>query len=372
MGKRALITGVTGQDGAYLSELLLKKGYEVHGIKRRSSLINTARIDHLYQDPHVISSQFHLHYGDLTDAMNITKIIQEVQPDEIYNLGAMSHVKVSFEEPEYTANADGIGTLRILEAIRLLGMAEKVKFYQASSSELYGLVQQVPQNEKTPFYPRSPYGIAKLYAYWITVNYREAYNLFAVNGILFNHESPLRGETFVTRKITRGVAQIVLGLEEKLFVGNLNAQRDWGHAKDYVEAMWKMLQQNEPEDFVIATGKTTSVRDFCKMAFEAAGVILSFRGEGEIEEGIVEKVLIAGNKVSPGQVVVAVDPRYFRPTEVDLLIGDATKAKEKLHWQPQYSLSQLIHEMVLSDMEIAKKEILLKAGGYSILRNNES
>ncbi len=371
MGKRALITGVTGQDGAYLSELLLKKGYEVHGIKRRSSMINTARIDHLYQDPHETNYKFHLHYGDLTDAMNITRIIQEVKPDEIYNLGAMSHVKVSFEEPEYTANADGIGTLRILEAIRLLGMAEKVKFYQASSSELYGLVQEVPQNEKTPFYPRSPYGIAKLYAYWITVNYREAYNMFAVNGILFNHESPLRGETFVTRKITRGVARIVLGLEEKLFIGNLNAQRDWGHAKDYVEAMWKMLQQAEPEDFVIATGKTTSVRDFCKMAFEAAGVIISFRGEGEEEVGIVESTQ-AGTKVEQGQVVVSVDTRYFRPTEVDLLIGDATKAKEKLDWQPEYTLSQLIQEMVFADLETTKKEILLRAGGYSILRNNES
>lgn len=371
MAKKALITGVTGQDGAYLSELLLKKGYEVHGIKRRSSLINTARIDNLYQDPHVTNYKFKLHYGDLTDALNVTRIIQDVQPDEIYNLGAMSHVKVSFEEPEYTANADGVGTLRVLEAIRLLGLTEKVKFYQASSSELYGLVQEIPQNEKTPFYPRSPYGIAKLYAYWITVNYREAYNMFAVNGILFNHESPLRGETFVTRKITRGVAQIALGLEKRLFIGNLNAQRDWGHAKDYVEAMWMMLQQTVPEDFVIATGKTTSVRDFCIMAFKAAGIEILFRGSGEKEEGVVESVN-GDMKVEKGQVVISVDARYFRPTEVDLLIGDASKAKKKLGWEPKYSLDQLVAEMVQSDLDLTRKEIHLSKGGFQTIRNRES
>lgn len=372
MAKRALITGVTGQDGAYLSELLLSKGYEIHGIKRRSSMINTARIDHLYQDPHERNSRFHLHYGDLTDAMNITRIIQEVQPDEIYNLGAMSHVKVSFEEPEYTANADGVGTLRILEAIRLLGLVKKTKFYQASSSELYGLVQQIPQNEKTPFYPRSPYGVAKLYAYWITVNYREAYNMFAVNGILFNHESPLRGETFVTRKITRGVAQIALGLQDKIFVGNLNAERDWGHAKDYVEAMWRMVQQSEPEDFVIATGKTTSVRDFCTMAFEAAGIKISFSGKDQKEVGIVEQVNNKDCKIKAGQTVVAVDARYYRPTEVDLLIGDATKAKEKLGWQPSYTLAALVNEMVTMDIEVFRRDILLKEGGFSVIRGTES
>lgn len=372
MAKRALITGVTGQDGAYLSELLLSKGYEIHGIKRRSSMINTARIDHLYQDPHERNSRFHLHYGDLTDAMNITRIIQEVQPDEIYNLGAMSHVKVSFEEPEYTANADGVGTLRILEAIRLLGLVKKTKFYQASSSELYGLVQQIPQNEKTPFYPRSPYGVAKLYAYWITVNYREAYNMFAVNGILFNHESPLRGETFVTRKITRGVAQIALGLQEKIFVGNLNAERDWGHAKDYVEAMWRMVQQSEPEDFVIATGKTTSVRDFCTMAFEAAGIKISFSGQDQKEVGIVERVNNKDCKIKPGQTVVAVDARYYRPTEVDLLIGDATKAKEKLGWQPSHTLAELVNEMVTTDIEVFRRDILLKEGGFTVIRGTES
>jgi GDPmannose 4,6-dehydratase len=335
-------------------------------------MINTARIDHLYQDPHEKNYRLHLHYGDLTDAMNITRIIQEVQPDEIYNLGAMSHVKVSFEEPEYTADADGVGALRILEAIRLLGLAKKVKFYQASSSELYGLVQEIPQNEKTPFYPRSPYGVAKLYAYWITVNYREAYNMFAVNGILFNHESPNRGETFVTRKITRGVAQIALGREKTLFIGNMNAQRDWGHAKDYVEAMWRMLQQKEPEDFVIATGKTTSVRDFCKMAFAAAGITIAFRGEGEAEQGIVESFSDPATGVKTGQVIVAVDPRYFRPTEVELLIGDPTKAKTKLGWEPRYTLADLVNEMVQSDLIHAKKEVLLMEGGYSVARNNES
>ena len=372
MGKRALITGVTGQDGAYLSALLLSKGYEVHGVKRRSSLINTARIDHLYQDPHEKDFRFHLHYGDLTDALNITRIIQEVQPDEIYNLGAMSHVKVSFEEPEYTANADGLGTLRVLESIRLLGLAEKIKFYQASSSELYGLVQEVPQNEKTPFYPRSPYGVAKLYAYWITVNYREAYTMFAVNGILFNHESPLRGETFVTRKITRGVAQIALGLDTRIFIGNLNAQRDWGHAKDFVEAMWRMLQHPEPEDFVIATGVTTSVRDFCKMAFEAAGITVSFRGNGTKEIGVVETVQNAEVKCKAGQTVVEVDTRYYRPTEVDLLIGDAAKAKEKLGWQPKYTLAEMIREMVAADLEVFRKDILLKQGGFAVIRGSES
>ncbi len=372
MKKKALITGVTGQDGAYLSELLLSKGYEVHGIKRRSSLINTTRIDHLYQDPHEQHSRFHLHYGDLTDALNLTRIIQEVQPDEIYNLGAMSHVKVSFEEPAYTADADGVGTLRILEAIRLLGLTEKTRFYQASTSELYGLVQEVPQSETTPFYPRSPYGVAKLYAYWITVNYREAYNMFAVNGILFNHESPLRGETFVTRKITRGVAQIVLGLEDKIFMGNLNAERDWGHAKDYVEAMWKMLQHDKPEDFVIATGIKTSVREFCAMAFKAAGINISFRGKGLKETGIIESISNPDVKAKVGQTVVEIDPRYHRPTEVELLLGNATKAKEKLGWQPKHTLKELVQEMVTSDLEEFRKELLLKGGGFKILRPRES
>ncbi len=371
MKKKALVTGVTGQDGAYLSELLLAKGYEVHGIKRRSSLINTARIDHLYQDPHESNQHFQLHYGDLTDAMNITRIIQEVKPDEIYNLGAMSHVKVSFEEPEYTANADGVGALRILEAIRLLGLTKKTKFYQASSSELYGLVQEVPQSEKTPFYPRSPYGVAKLYAYWITVNYREAYNIFACNGILFNHESPLRGETFVTRKITRGVAQIALGLGEKIFVGNLNAQRDWGHAKDYVEAMWLMMQHAEADDFVVATGKTTTVRDLCTMAFAAAGITVAFQGSGEQEKGVVVKNSSSDVDIKPGQVVVEVDPRYFRPTEVDLLIGDASKAKAKLGWEPRYTLEEMVKEMVASDLEVFRRDVHLKQGGYKVLRGTE-
>lgn len=371
MKKKALVTGVTGQDGAYLSELLLAKGYEVHGIKRRSSLLNTARIDHLYQDPHEANAHFHLHYGDLTDAMNITRIIADIRPDEIYNLGAMSHVKVSFEEPEYTANADGVGALRILEAIRLLGLTEKTKFYQASSSELYGLVQEVPQSEKTPFYPRSPYGVAKLYAYWITVNYREAYRIFACNGILFNHESPLRGETFVTRKITRGVAQIALGLADKIFIGNLNAQRDWGHAKDYVEAMWKMLQQPEAEDYVIATGKTTTVRDFCVMAFAAAGIEVAFKGSGDQEQGIVVRSNSPEADVKPGQVVVEVDPRYFRPTEVDLLIGDATKATTKLGWRPTHTLESMVNEMVAADLEIFRRDLHLKQGGYDVLRRME-
>ncbi len=371
MKKKALVTGVTGQDGAYLSELLLAKGYEVHGIKRRTSLLNTARIDHLYQDPHERGANFHLHYGDLTDAMNITRIIADVQPDEIYNLGAMSHVKVSFEEPEYTANADGVGTLRVLEAIRLLGLTKKTKFYQASTSELYGLVQEVPQTEKTPFYPRSPYGVAKLYSYWITVNYREAYNMFACNGILFNHESPLRGETFVTRKITRGVAQIALGLADRIFIGNLDARRDWGHAKDYVEAMWLMLQQQVPEDFVVATGKTTTVRDFCIMAFAAAGIEISFEGKGEKERGVVVKNSQAEFKLKPGQVVVEIDPRYFRPTEVDLLIGDAAKAKAKLGWSPRYTLEELVKEMVASDLDVFRRDIHLKQGGYTVMRRSE-
>lgn len=361
--RRALITGVTGQDGAYLSELLLEKGYEVHGIKRRSSLLNTARIDHIYQDPHVANNRFHLHYGDLTDGMNITRVIQEVQPDEIYNLGAMSHVKVSFEEPEYTANADAVGTLRILEAIRLLGLKSKTKFYQASSSELYGLVQgKRLQNEKTPFYPRSPYGVAKLYGYWITVNYREQEDLklFACNGILFNHESPRRGETFVTRKITRGVAQIVHGLADRIYLGNLDAQRDWGHAKDYVKAMWLMLQQDEPDDYVIATGRTTTVRDFCSLAFKAAGITIQFQGKGKNETGVVVKSSNPDVKAKPGTVVVQVDPNYFRPSEVDYLIGDASKARKKLGWKPTYTLETMVDEMVKADLEIFRLEKLMR------------
>ncbi|MHA8050361.1 GDP-mannose 4,6-dehydratase [Aquirufa sp. ROCK-SH2] len=350
--KVALITGITGQDGAYLAQFLLEKDYVVHGIKRRSSLINTQRIDHLYQDPHVDSSNFHLHYGDLSDSTNIIRIIQEVQPDEIYNLGAMSHVKVSFDEPEYTAQVDGIGTLRILEAIRLLGLTKKTKIYQASTSELYGLVQEVPQSEKTPFYPRSPYAVAKLYGYWITVNYREAYDMFAVNGILFNHESPLRGETFVTRKITRGAVQIALGQQDKLYLGNLDAKRDWGHAKDYVEAMWLILQQEVAEDYVIATGITTTVRDFVKMAFEEVGIELEFVGEGVHE---IAKVKACNNPLyhlEIGKEVVNVDPRYFRPTEVELLIGDPTKAKEKLGWTLKYDLPALVKDMMESDVKL--------------------
>jgi len=370
MAKKALITGVTGQDGAYLSELLLKKGYEVHGIKRRSSLFNTDRIDHLYEDPHVSGRQFILHYGDLTDSTNIIRIIQEVQPDEIYNLGAMSHVQVSFATPEYTANADGTGTLRVLEAVRLLNLTEKTKIYQASTSELYGLVQEVPQSEKTPFYPRSPYGVAKLYAYWITINYREAYNMFASNGILFNHESPLRGETFVTRKITRAVAQIALGLQDKLYIGNLNAQRDWGHAKDYVDAMWRILQQDVAEDYVIATGITTYVRDFIKMAFAEAGAELEFKGEGVDEIGIIKSVT-DDTFMKTGQVVVCVDPKYFRPTEVDLLIGDATKARTQLGWAPQYTLAEMVREMVAYDMQVFQKEKILKAAGYTSIPKYE-
>jgi GDPmannose 4,6-dehydratase len=350
--KVALITGVTGQDGAYLAEFLLNKGYIVHGIKRRSSLINTDRIDHLYQDPHVDSASFILHYGDLSDSTNIIRIIQEVQPDEIYNLGAMSHVKVSFDEPEYTAQVDGIGTLRILEAIRLLGLVKKTKVYQASTSELYGLVQEVPQSETTPFYPRSPYAVAKLYGYWITVNYREAYGMFAVNGILFNHESPLRGETFVTRKITRGVAQIALGQEKKIHLGNLDAKRDWGHAKDYIEAMWLILQQDTPEDYVIATGITTTVREFIRMSFAELGIEVAFSGEGVNEKGIVVSCSNPAYQVPVGQEVIAIDPRYFRPTEVELLIGDPTKAKEKLGWTLKYDLAALVKDMVQADVKL--------------------
>ena len=369
--KIALITGITGQDGAYLADLLLKKGYEVHGIKRRSSLFNTDRIDHLYQDPHEANIRFKLHYGDLSDSTNLIRIIQEVQPDEIYNLGAMSHVKVSFDTPEYTANADGIGTLRLLEAIRILGLQKKTRIYQASTSELYGLVQQVPQSETTPFYPRSPYAVAKMYAYWITVNYREAYNIFACNGILFNHESPLRGETFVTRKITRGVSKIALGLQEKLYLGNLNARRDWGHAKDYVEAMWLILQQDKPEDFVIATGVTTTVREFVRMAFLEAGISIEFRGDGLDEKAYVTTCSNPDFQVALGKEVVSVDPAYFRPTEVDLLIGDPTKSKTKLGWEPVYDLSALVKEMMASDIENFQKEKLLSDAGYFIKQQYE-
>jgi GDPmannose 4,6-dehydratase len=365
MSKTALITGITGQDGAYLAELLLSKGYMVHGIKRRSSLINTDRIDHLYQDPHEKNVRMKLHYGDLTDSSNLIRIIQETQPDEIYNLAAMSHVHVSFEEPEYTANADGIGTLRLLEAIRLLGMVGKTKIYQASTSELYGLVQAVPQSETTPFYPRSPYAVAKLYAYWITVNYREAYNMFACNGILFNHESPLRGETFVTRKITRGVAKIALGLQDKIYMGNMDARRDWGHARDYVEAMYLILQQEKPEDFVIATGVTTPVRDFIRMAFGEIGVTLDFKGQGAGETAIVTASSNPDYPVAIGQEVVAVDPRYYRPTEVDLLIGDPTKAQTKLGWKPKYDLKMLVEEMVAADVDLFKRERLLREEGFA-------
>jgi len=373
MGKKvALITGITGQDGAYLAELLLKKDYIVHGIKRRTSLFNTDRIDHLYQDPHDKNLKLTLHYGDLTDSTNLIRIIQETKPDEIYNLAAMSHVQVSFETPEYTANADGIGTLRILEAVRICGLVNKTKVYQASSSELYGLVQEVPQSEKTPFYPRSPYAVAKLYAYWITVNYREAYGMFACNGILFNHESPIRGETFVTRKITRAAAKIVLGLQEKIYLGNLNAQRDWGHAKDYVEAMWLILQQEKPEDYVIATGETTAVKEFVRMTFAELGVYLKFEGEGINEKGVIEEIdhkkllelEIADFHLRTGNELVAVDPRYFRPTEVDLLIGDASKAKQKLGWKPKYNLATLVKDMILSDLDVMKKEKFLKNAGF--------
>jgi GDPmannose 4,6-dehydratase len=370
--KVALITGITGQDGAYLAEFLLKKGYRVHGIKRRSSLFNTDRIDHLYQDPHQPNVKMTLHYGDMTDSTNLIRIIQEVQPDEIYNLAAQSHVQVSFETPEYTANADGIGTLRILEAVRLLGLTGKTRIYQASTSELYGLVQAVPQSETTPFYPRSPYAAAKLYAYWITVNYREAYQMYACNGILFNHESPVRGETFVTRKITRAVARISLGMQEKLYLGNLNSKRDWGHAKDYVEAMWLMLQQETPEDFVIATGQTTEIREFVRMAFQEVGLAIAFRGEDSGETGYIDAIdharfeakTGAACTLQTGTTVVQVDPKYFRPTEVDLLIGDPTKANTKLGWKPKYALQDLVTDMVQGDLKLMQRERHIKDGGY--------
>jgi GDPmannose 4,6-dehydratase len=364
--KVALITGVTGQDGAYLSEFLLKKGYEVHGIKRRASLFNTDRIDHLYQDPHDKNVRFKLHYGDLTDTTNLTRIIKETQPDEIYNLAAMSHVQVSFEMPEYTANADGIGALRILESVRLLGMEKTTRIYQASTSELYGKVQEIPQSETTPFYPRSPYAVAKLYAYWATVNYREAYGMFACNGILFNHESPVRGETFVTRKITRATSKIAKGLQDKVFLGNLDAKRDWGHAKDYVRMMWMILQHNEPEDWVIATGTTTSVRDFVRMAFAYIGIELAFTGEGVEEIGTIKSCANPDYKLEIGKEVVAVDPRYFRPTEVDLLIGDPTKAREKLGWIPEIALQELVNDMMQSDLHLMSREEYLKKAGYRI------
>lgn len=369
--KKALITGITGQDGAYLADLLLRKGYEVHGIKRRSSLFNTDRIDHLYQDPHENNVKFKLHYGDLTDSTNLIRIVQEIQPDEIYNLGAMSHVKVSFDSPEYVANVDGIGTLRILEAVRILGLEKKTRIYQASTSELYG---GMPENknekgfydENSPFYPRSPYGVAKIYGFWITKNYREAYSMFACNGILFNHESPLRGETFVTRKITRGTAKIALGLQDKLHLGNLDALRDWGHAKDYVEAMWLILQQDVPEDYVIATGVTTSVRDFVKMSFKQVGIQLEFKGEGVDEKAYVVSCANVAYQLEIGKEVVAVDAAYFRPTEVDLLIGDPTKSKTKLGWKPQYDLTGLVEDMMASDLNHFEKELMLKAAGYSV------
>jgi GDP-mannose 4,6-dehydratase len=367
MSKVALITGVTGQDGAYLAEFLLKKKYIVHGVKRRSSLFNTDRIDHLYHDPHEENKNFILHYGDLTDSTNLIRIIQEIQPDEIYNLAAMSHVFVSFETPEYTANADGIGTLRILEAVRLLGLTQKTKVYQASTSELYGLVQQVPQTEKTPFYPRSPYACAKLYAYWITVNYREAYKMYACNGILFNHESPIRGETFVTRKITRAVARIALGMQDKLYLGNLSSKRDWGHAKDYIEAMYLILQQPEPDDYVISTGITTEVREFVRMAFSEVGVEIEFRGQNEEEKGYVVKCNNPDFQIEVGKNVVSVDKRYYRPTEVELLIGDSTKARTKLNWNPRYDLPALVKDMVQSDVKLMKKERYLREGGYQTM-----
>lgn len=356
--KKALITGITGQDGSYLAELLLEKGYEVHGMKRRASSFNTQRIDHLYQDIHNTDSKFKLHYGDLTDSTNLIRLVQEIQPDEIYNLAAQSHVKVSFDEPEYTANADGIGTLRLLEAIRILGLEKKTKFYQASTSELFGLVQETPQRETTPFYPRSPYACAKLYAYWICVNYRESYNIFASNGILFNHEGPRRGETFVTRKITRAAVRIMLGMEEKLYLGNLDSKRDWGHAKDYVEGMWRILQQDKPEDFVLATGVTTTIRDFCNMAFKELGVELVWEGKGVDEKGIDAKT---------GKVLIEVDPRYFRPAEVDLLLGDSAKARQKLGWEPKYDLQMMVKEMIEEDLKEAQKAKVLKEKGYQIL-----
>ncbi len=375
MSKIALITGITGQDGAYLAEFLLKKGYTVHGLKRRSSLFNTDRIDHLYQDQHDGNVKLTLHYGDLTDSTNLIRLIKETQPDEIYNLAAMSHVKVSFDTPEYTANADGIGTLRILEAVRLLGLTQKTRIYQASTSELYGLVQAVPQSEKTPFYPRSPYAVAKMYAYWITVNYREAYNIYACNGILFNHESPIRGETFVTRKITRAAAKIAMGLQNCLYLGNLSSQRDWGHAKDYVEAMWLILQQDTPEDFVIATGVTTTVREFIRMAFAELGIEVEFSGKNEHEKGVIIDVdeTIAQtlglnlDALKPGQTVVKVDPKYYRPTEVELLVGDPTKSNTKLGWIPKYDLPGLVKDMIQSDLHLTKKDQYLKDGGYQTM-----
>ncbi len=378
MNKTALITGTTGQDGAYLSEFLLKKGYTVHGIKRRSSIFNTERIDHIYEDPHVENHRFVLHYGDLTDSMNLTRIIQEVQPDEIYNLGAMSHVKVSFESPEYTGDADGLGTLRVMEAVRLLGLTQKTRIYQASTSEMYGLVQEVPQNENTPFYPRSPYGVAKLYAYWITRNYREAYGMHASNGILFNHESPIRGETFLTRKVTRAVARIALGMQDTLWLGNLNAQRDWGHAKDFVRAMWLMLQQDEPGDYVIATGVTTTIREFVRLAFAEIGITIAFTGSDENEIGYIDHINqdVFIEKVGPAYLpslvtrhssLLQIDPKYYRPSEVDLLLGDATKAREKLGWIPQYDLKALVAEMVSADIQLFKRDAYLKEGGYKTL-----
>ncbi len=373
--KKALITGITGQDGAYLAEFLLKKGYEVHGMKRRSSLFNTDRIDHIYQDPHISDQNLKLHYGDLTDSTNLIRIIQDIQPDEIYNLAAMSHVHVSFETPEYTANADGIGTLRLLEALRILGLTKKTRIYQASTSELYGLVQAVPQSETTPFYPRSPYAVAKMYAYWITVNYREAYNMFACNGILFNHESPIRGETFVTRKITRAASKIALGLQDKLFLGNLNSKRDWGHAKDYIEAMYLILQQDKAEDFVIATGVTTEIREFVRKSFAWLGIEVAFKGENEAEIGFIknidtEKATKLGlklNFLTIGKEIIAVDPRYYRPTEVDLLVGDATKSRTKLGWVPKYDLNGLIDDMMQSDLHLMKRDQYLDAGGFKTL-----
>ena len=365
--KIAFITGVTGQDGAYLSELLLKKGYTVHGLKRRASLFNTDRVDHLYQDPHIENRNFILHYGDMTDSTNLIRLIQEIQPDEIYNLAAMSHVQVSFEVPEYTANADGIGTLRILDAVRLLGLEKKTRIYQASTSELYGKVQEVPQSETTPFYPRSPYAVAKMYAYWITVNYREAYGMFACNGILFNHESPIRGETFVTRKITRAVSRIALGLQDKFYLGNLDAQRDWGHAKDYVKMMWMILQAEEAEDWVIATGKTTAVRDFVRLAFQEVGISLEFKGEGVNEKAFVTSCAHADYQLPIGKEVLNVDPKYFRPTEVDLLIGDPTKARTKLGWEATHDLASLVADMMQSDLKLMQKEQHLKEGGYTTL-----
>lgn len=369
--KTALITGITGQDGAYLAELLLQKGYMVHGIKRRSSLFNTQRVDHLYLDQHEKNVRFKMHYGDLTDSTNIIRIIQEVQPDEIYNLGAMSHVKVSFETPEYTANADGIGTLRILEAVRLLGMIKKTKIYQASTSELYGLVQEIPQRETTPFYPRSPYAVAKLYAYWIIVNYRESYNMFASNGILFNHESPLRGETFVTRKVTRAVARIALGLQDCVYMGNIDAKRDWGHAKDYVEAMWLMLQQDTPEDFVVATGVTTTVREFIVRAFGEIGVELEFQGKEENELAVVKSSKNPLYPIEVGKVVMKIDPSYYRPAEVELLIGDPKKAQEKLGWVPKHDLASIVKEMVESDLKLFTRDKYLQDGGHEIINYNE-